>query len=74
MRRSRNKKPVETTVLEPPERSLSGGDLLVKIGEEVSEYFNYRPRASYACESFGRSTEDRRSSSVIASQSPVASS
>jgi transposase len=35
--------PVETIVLEPPERSLEGGELLVKIGEEVSEHFDYRP-------------------------------
>jgi transposase len=35
--------PVETIVLEPPERALPGGELLVKIGEEVSEHFDYRP-------------------------------
>jgi transposase len=35
--------PVETIVLEPPERSLEGGELLIKIGEEVSEHFDYRP-------------------------------
>jgi transposase len=35
--------PVETIVLEPPERSLPGGDQLIKIGEEVSEHFDYRP-------------------------------
>jgi septal ring factor EnvC (AmiA/AmiB activator) len=29
--------PVETIVLEPPERSLPGGEQLIKIGEEVSE-------------------------------------
>jgi transposase len=37
------KAPVETIVLEPPERQLPGGELLVKIGEEVSEHFDYRP-------------------------------
>jgi transposase len=35
--------PVEVIVLEPPERSLPGGEALVKIGEEVSEHFDYRP-------------------------------
>jgi transposase len=30
-------------VLEPPERLLEGGELLVKIDEEVSEHFDYRP-------------------------------
>jgi len=40
---SKEQAPVETIVLEPPERSLPGGDLLVKIGEEVSEHFDYRP-------------------------------
>jgi hypothetical protein len=35
--------PIETIVLEPPERSLPGGELLIKIGEEVSEHFDYRP-------------------------------
>lgn len=35
--------PVEVIVLEPPERSLPGGESLVKIGEEVSEHFDYRP-------------------------------
>ena len=35
--------PVETIVLEPPERHLPGGELLVKIDEEVSEHFDYRP-------------------------------
>lgn len=35
--------PVEVIVLEPPERSLPDGDALVKIGEEVSEHFDYRP-------------------------------
>ena len=37
------KAPIETIVLEPPERELPGGELLVKIGEEVSEHFDYRP-------------------------------
>jgi transposase len=37
------KAPVETIVLEPPERQLPGGEQLVKIGEEVSEHFDYRP-------------------------------
>lgn len=35
--------PVETIVLEPPERLLPGGDALVKIGEEVSEHLDHRP-------------------------------
>lgn len=35
--------PVETIVLEPPERLVPGGELLVKIDEEVSEHFDYRP-------------------------------
>ena len=35
--------PIELIVLEPPERALPGGELLVKIGEEVSEHFDYRP-------------------------------
>jgi transposase len=35
--------PVEVIVLEPPERSLPGGEMLVKIGEEVAEHFDYRP-------------------------------
>jgi transposase len=30
-------------VLEPPERKLPGGELLVKIEDEVSEHFEYRP-------------------------------
>jgi transposase len=38
--------PVETIVLEPPERLLPGGELLVKIGEEVSEHFDYRPAST----------------------------
>lgn len=37
------KAPIETIVLEPPERLLPGGELLIKIGEEVSEHFDYRP-------------------------------
>jgi transposase len=37
------KAPVETIVLEPPERLLPGGDALIRIGEEVSEHFDYRP-------------------------------
>jgi transposase len=40
---SKEQAPVETIVLEPPERSLPGGDLLIKIGEEISEHFDYRP-------------------------------
>lgn len=35
--------PVETIVLEPPERQLPGADSLVKIDEEISEHFDYRP-------------------------------
>ena len=35
--------PVETIILEPPERALPGGEQLIKIGEEVSEHFDYRP-------------------------------
>jgi transposase len=35
--------PVEVIVLEPPERSLPGGEMLVKIGEEVAEHFDYWP-------------------------------
>ena len=35
--------PVETIVLEPPERLLPGGGALVKIGEEVSEHIDHRP-------------------------------
>jgi transposase len=35
--------PLETIVLEPPERSLPGGEQLIKIGEEVSDHFDYRP-------------------------------
>jgi len=35
--------PVVEIVLEPPERNLPGGELLEKIGEEVSEHFEYRP-------------------------------
>lgn len=34
--------PVETVVLEPPERALAGGDALVKIGEEISEHLDRR--------------------------------
>jgi transposase len=40
---SEEQAPVETLVLEPPERSLPGGEHLIKIGEEVSEHFDYRP-------------------------------
>jgi transposase len=40
---SKEAAPTETIVLEPLERSLPGGDALVKIGEEVSEHFDYRP-------------------------------
>jgi transposase len=35
--------PVETIVLEPPERLVPGGERLVKIGEEVSEHVDHRP-------------------------------
>jgi len=35
--------PVETIVLEPPERLIAGGDALVKIGEEVAEHIDHRP-------------------------------
>lgn len=35
--------PVETIVLEPPERLVPGGEALVKIGEEVSEHVDHRP-------------------------------
>lgn len=35
--------PVETIVLEPPERLLPGGEALEKIGEEVSEQIDRRP-------------------------------
>jgi transposase len=35
--------PVVEIVLEPPERKLPGGELLVKIKDEVSEHFEYRP-------------------------------
>jgi transposase len=34
--------PVETIVLEPPERKLPGGESLIKIGDEVSEHFERR--------------------------------
>lgn len=34
--------PVETIVLEPPERLAPGGEKLVKIGEEVTEYVDRR--------------------------------
>jgi transposase len=35
--------PVETIVIEPPERILAGGEALVKIGEEVAEHIDRRP-------------------------------
>jgi len=35
--------PIVEIVLEPPERELPGGELLVKIEDEVSEHFEYRP-------------------------------
>lgn len=35
--------PVETIVIEPPERLLPGGEALEKIGEEVSEHIDRRP-------------------------------
>ena len=35
--------PVETIVLEPPERLVQGGEALVKIGEEVAEHIDRRP-------------------------------
>ena len=35
--------PIVEIVLEPPERNLPGGELLVKIEDEVSEHFEYRP-------------------------------
>jgi len=35
--------PIETIVLEPPERLIPGGDALVKIGEEVAEHIDHRP-------------------------------
>jgi transposase len=35
--------PLEIIVLEPPERSLPGGESLERIGEEVSEHFDFRP-------------------------------
>ena len=35
--------PVVEIVLEPPERKLPGGELLVRIEDEVSEHFEYRP-------------------------------
>ena len=35
--------PLERIVVEPPERKLPGGELLQKIGEEVSQHIDYRP-------------------------------
>ena len=35
--------PVERIVVEPPERNLPGGELLQKIGEELSQHIDYRP-------------------------------
>ena len=35
--------PVERLVLEPVERSLPGGELLQKIGEETTSYLDHRP-------------------------------
>lgn len=35
--------PVETIVIEPPERMLEGGEALVRIGKEVSEHVDRRP-------------------------------
>jgi transposase len=35
--------PVEQIVVEPPERNLPGGELLQKIGEELSQHIDYRP-------------------------------
>ena len=39
----KEKAPVVEIVLEPPERTLPGGELLEKIEDEVSEHFEYRP-------------------------------
>lgn len=38
-----SKVPVERIVLEPPERTLPGGDALVRIGEETVSYLDHRP-------------------------------
>lgn len=35
--------PIETIVLEPAQRQVAGGELLIKIGEEVSEHIDRRP-------------------------------
>ncbi len=35
--------PVETIVLDPPERKLPGGEALVRVGEETSDHVDYRP-------------------------------
>lgn len=35
--------PVERIVIEPPERTLPGGELLTKVGEELSHHIDYRP-------------------------------
>jgi transposase len=40
---SAEKLPSVTIVIEPPERKLAGGELLQKIGEEISHHIDYRP-------------------------------
>jgi hypothetical protein len=63
--------PVEVIVLEPPERSLPGGESLVKIGEEVSEHSTTGRRALFGCVSCDPSTASlRRLQAARRSSSP----
>jgi transposase len=64
------KAPVETIVLEPPERLLAGGDALIKIGEEVSEHFDYRPSSIVRVRTV-RPKYRRQSSTPASSVSPI---
>jgi transposase len=66
--------PVETIVLEPPERSLPGGEDLIKIDEEVSEHFDYRPasvvRVRVVRPKYRRSTRSTSVSPILIAELP----
>ena len=66
--------PVEIIVLEPPERSLPGGETLVKIGEEVSEHFDYRPasivRVRVVRPKYRKSATDAGAMTIITAELP----
>lgn len=64
------KAPLETIVLEPAERALPGGEQLIKIGEEVSEHFDYRPSSIVRVRTV-RPKYRRPTSSAATAASPI---